>query len=191
MKNQHSYFRKILFSITILLLMIPLLGNRSKKPDMIRPTPRVENGEVDGGDFDFISPDIDKVGFYDPSTKIWRMKTWNSWSASVDYLVWGPNGGGWTPVTGDWDNDGVDEVGFYDPVTKIWRMRTGNTWSDSVNYLVWGPNGGGWTPVTGDWDNDGIDEVGFYDPVTKIWRMRTGNTWSDSVNYLVWGPDGG
>ncbi|MGB2963497.1 MAG: C1 family peptidase, partial [Anaerolineales bacterium] len=91
----------------------------------------------------------DRAGFYAPDTKIWRMRTGNTWSDSVNYLVWGPNGGGWTPVTGDWDDDGIDEVGFYDPVTKIWRMRTGNTWSDSVNYLVWGPNGGGWTPVTG------------------------------------------
>ncbi|MGB2962659.1 MAG: choice-of-anchor Q domain-containing protein [Anaerolineales bacterium] len=108
------------------------------------------------------------VGFYAPDTKIWRMRTGNTWSDSVNYLIWGPSGGGWTPVIGDWDNDGIDEVGFYDPVTKIWRMRTGNTWTDSVNYLVWGPNGGGWTPVTGDWDNDGVDEVGFYDPATKI-----------------------
>ncbi|MGB2955692.1 MAG: choice-of-anchor Q domain-containing protein, partial [Anaerolineales bacterium] len=95
--------------------------------------------------------DNDKVGFYDPATKIWRMRTGNTWSDSVNYLVWGPNGGGWTPVTGDWDNDGVDEVGFFDPATKIWRMRTGNTWPDSVNYLVWGPDGGGWIPVIGDW----------------------------------------
>ncbi|MGB2955975.1 MAG: choice-of-anchor Q domain-containing protein, partial [Anaerolineales bacterium] len=63
------------------------------------------------------------VGFYAPDTKIWRMRTGNTWSDSVNYLVWGPNGGGWTPVTGDWDNDGIGEVGFYDPVTKIWRMR--------------------------------------------------------------------
>ncbi|MGB2955696.1 MAG: lamin tail domain-containing protein, partial [Anaerolineales bacterium] len=52
----------------------------------------------------------DNVGFYDPVTKIWRMRE-NAWSDSVNYLVWGPNGGGWTPVTGDWDNDGIGEVG--------------------------------------------------------------------------------
>ncbi|MGB2963925.1 MAG: hypothetical protein WBB69_08065, partial [Anaerolineales bacterium] len=89
----------------------------------------------------------DTAGSYDPDTRIWRMKTGNTWDASVNYLQWGASG--WIPVSGDWDNDIYDEVGFYDPVTKIWRMRTGNTWSDSVNYLVWGPNGGGWTPVTG------------------------------------------
>ncbi len=129
---------------------------------------------------------VNKVGLYDPDTKIWRMRAGNTWSDSVSYLQWGATG--WTPVVGDWDNDGEDEVGHYDPATGIWRMRAGNTWSDSVSYLQWGAPG--WIPVTGDWDNDGDDEVGHYDPATKIWRLKSANTWNASVTYLQWGASG-
>ena len=149
---------------------------------------RVENSDVDMGPYEFFPTDSDNVGFYNPATGIWRIRSGNNWDDSVAYLQWGA--AGWLPVVGDWDDDQVDEVGLYEPATKIWRLKGANNWDAPVTYLVWGPDGGGWTPIAGDWDNDGTDEVGFYDPATRIWRLKSANTWDAPVTYLLWGATG-
>ena len=40
---------------------------------------------------------------------------------------YGPAGGGWTPIVGDWDGDGMDTIGLYNPTTSMFYLRNSNT----------------------------------------------------------------
>lgn len=66
----------------------------------------------------------------------------------------------WTPVTGDWNNDGHTEIGVYRDGAWYLDYDASGWWSaGDRNYGYGAP---GWTPVVGDWNGDGSDTIGVY-----------------------------
>ena len=95
--------------------------------------------------------------------------------------------GGWTPVAGDYNNDGTGDIAIfqngwwalkYGPVNAIADCQPADKW------LAYGV--AGWTPVVGDYNNDGIDDIAIfqdgwwalkYGPVNAIPDFQGADKW--------------
>ena len=112
------------------------------------------------------------------------------------WLAYG--GAGWTPIKGDFNNDGTGDIAMYKdgwwalkygPVNAIDDFQPADMW------LAYGvlPDITGWTPVVGDFNNDDIDDIALfkngwwvliYGPVNLL------SDWEIPIKWLAYGTAG-
>jgi hypothetical protein len=106
-------------------------------------------------------------------------------------VPFGPPGGGWSPVAGDWDSDGRDTVGLYDGAASTWYL-TDSLIAPVANHVFgYGQPGAGWTALAGDWNVDRCDTVGAFDPAGAVWYLANNHGPQDPVVFGFGLPGGG
>jgi len=149
---------------------------------------RVQNAEVDMGAYEY--PEIDSIGFWNPNKSKWYLQYENSGGDADNVFKFGPVGVGWTPITGDWDDDGVDTIGYWNPVKSKWYLKNDNSGGAEDVVFVFGPVGVGWTPIIGDWDGNGSDTIGYWNPNKSKWYLKNDNSGGAEDVVFVFGPVG-
>ena len=149
----------------------------------------------DGGDFSFlvsgtVTPlhDFSTPGLYDPAASRFYVRNANSTGIANTTFDYGPAGGGWIPLSGDWDGNGTDTVGLYNPATSTFYLRNKNTTGIANMVFDYGPADGGWIPLAGDWDGNGSDTVALYNPTTSTFYLRNTNTTGIANITFGYGP---
>jgi hypothetical protein len=102
--------------------------------------------------------------------------------------VFGPAGGGLTPVTGDWDGNETDGPGLYNPSTGAFFLKNANASGPADFVFSYGPAGVQWVPLAGDWNGDGAASVALYDPAAGAWYLRNMNASGPADTVFVYGP---
>jgi hypothetical protein len=128
---------------------------------------------------------------YQPSTSEFFLRDTNSGGAADIPFGYGPAGGGWVPMAGDWNGDGIDTVGLYSPATSTFYLRNVHAGGAADITFGYGPAGGGWVPLAGDWNGDGVDTVGLYNPATSTFYLRNVHAGGAADITFGYGPAGG
>jgi hypothetical protein len=89
------------------------------------------------------------------------------------------NRGPWTPLVGDWNNDGRTTAGWFRD--GVWRLRNSN--SAGTANLTFGFGMAGDLPVVGDWNGDGRTTVGIVRD--GQWHLRNANS-SGPADHVFW-----
>ncbi len=132
----------------------------------------------------------DTVGIYIGSSSAYFLRNVHAPGGS-DFLVsYGPAGAGWTPLMGDWNNDGIDTPGLYAPSTGTFFLRNSILPGGADVVFGFGPAGSGWTPIAGDWNGDGADSVGLYNPATGSFFLRNSLSPGGADRVFNFGPGG-
>jgi RHS repeat-associated protein len=135
-------------------------------------------------------------GLYDPASSLWYLRNSNTTGVADILAGYGPPGGNWIPLSGDWTGDGVDTLGLYNPATGLFYLHNSNTTGVADITLLYGAVGQGWIPVVGDWTGQTssagfpIDTVGLYDPKTSTWYLRNELTTGVADITIGYGPPG-
>jgi cyclophilin family peptidyl-prolyl cis-trans isomerase len=130
-------------------------------------------------------------GAYDPSLSRFYLRNASSSGNANIVFAYGPAGGGWIPLVGDWDGNGTETVGLYDPKASRFYLRNSNSGGNANTTFVYGPAGGGWTPIVGDWDGDGKATIGLYDPTISRFYLRNSNSGGNANVVFAYGAGGG
>jgi uncharacterized repeat protein (TIGR01451 family) len=138
-----------------------------------------------------VTAGTDTIGLYAPSTGAWFLRNSNSPGGADLVFTFGPSGGSFVPLTGDWDGDGDDTPGLYDPSTGFFFLRNSNTPGPADLVFGFGPVGAGIIPLVGDWDGDGDDTVGVYTEPTGAFFLRNSNTAGGADIVFTFGPGTG
>jgi len=133
----------------------------------------------------------DSLGLYNPASSTFFLNNANQAGNADATFGYGPPGGGWTPVVGDWDGNGTDTVGLFNPTNSVFYLRNTNNAGIADAAFGYGPPGGGWTPVVGDWDGNGTDTVGLFDPTNSVFYLRNTNDAGVANTAFGYGPPGG
>ena len=67
--------------------------------------------------------DFSTVGLYNPSDSVFSLKNSDAAGAPDITFDYGPAGGGWIPIAGDWNGNGTDTLGLYNPATSVFYLR--------------------------------------------------------------------
>jgi hypothetical protein len=135
-------------------------------------------------------------GLYDPATSWWYLRNSNTTGVADIMAGYGPPGGNWIPLSGDWTGSGIDTLGLYNPATGFFYLHNSNTTGVGEIALFYGDPGQGWIPVVGDWTGQRssagypIDTVGLYDPATCTWYLRNELTTGAADITIAYGPPG-
>ncbi len=94
----------------------------------------------------------------------------------------------WTPVAGDWNNDGNTEIGVYRDGAWYLDYDASGWWSAGDRNFGYGAPG--WTPVVGDWNGDGSDKIGAY--LDGAWYLDYdgSGTWDSGDKNFAFGGAG-
>ncbi len=140
--------------------------------------------------FDPRAPHAQTPGLYAPASGNWFLRY--SADAGVADLAYqyGPGGGDWTPLTGDWGASGRNFPGLYHAPTGTWFIHGFHGPGEASTVFSFGPGGLGWIPIVGDWDADGRDTPGLYDPASGMWFLRD-TLWGGAADDVFsYGPGG-
>jgi len=116
------------------------------------------------------------IGVYEPSTSTFYLRDSNTTGYADITFGYGPSGGGWTPLIGDWHGSGISTVGIYNPNTSTFFLKNSNSAGYADVTFTYSPTGSSLTPLVGDWDGDGTETVGLYDASTSTFYLRNSNT---------------
>ncbi len=133
-----------------------------------------------------LTPLVDRIGIYKDGSWYLDMNGNGVWDA--DDKNYGFGAPLWTPVAGDWNNDGKTEIGVYRD--GAWYLDYDNSgwWSASdKNYGFGAP---GWTPVVGDWNGDGYGKVGAYSDGAWYLDFDGSGTWNAGDKNFAFGEAG-
>jgi hypothetical protein len=131
---------------------------------------------------------------YDPFTSWWYLRDSNTTGGADIMAGYGPPGGNWTPLVGDWTGSGVDTIGLYNPATGYFYLRNSNTTGVGDITFFYGDPTQNWIPVVGDWTGQKssagfpIDSIGLYDPKTCTWYLRNELTTGVADITIGYGP---
>ena len=92
----------------------------------------------------------DTVGLYAPAQSTFFLRNVHAPGAADVVFGFGPAGQVWTPLAGDWDEDGRDTVGLYTPANGTFHLRNEHAGGPADLTFAYGPSGA--TPLAGDWD---------------------------------------
>ena len=132
----------------------------------------------------------DTVGIFVPASNAFFLRNVHASGPSDFLLSYGPPGAGWTPLMGDWNNDGVDTPGLYVPSTGTFFLRNSLSGGNADIAFGYGPAGAGWIPVVGDWNGDGVDSVGLYSPSNGFFFLRNSLSPGNADRTFGFGPGG-
>ncbi len=94
----------------------------------------------------------------------------------------------WTPVIGDWNNDGLTEIGVYRDGAWYLDYDASGWWSTGDKNFGYGAPD--WTPVVGDWNGDGYDKAGAYKDGAWYLDYDGSGTWNAGDRNYVFGGAG-
>jgi hypothetical protein len=137
---------------------------------------------------DQLGDHLDAIGLYDPGSSTFHLRNSNSSGGDDLSFGFGGAGGGYVPLTGDWNGDGIDSIGLYDPATGAFFLRNSNSGGIADITFTYGPAGLGFIPLVGDWDGDGIDTIGLYDPAHAAFFLRNSNSGGIADITFAYGP---
>jgi RHS repeat-associated protein len=144
--------------------------------------------------FTIIAAPVATPGLYDPTSSWWYLRNSNTTGGASITAGYGPPGGNWIPLVGDWTGNGIDTIGLYNPATGFFYLRNSNTTGVGDITFFYGDPGQGWIPVVGDWTGQKssagfpIDTVGMYDPKTCTWYLRNELTTGVADITIGYGP---
>ncbi len=148
------------------------------------------NGEIDVfvASNPFMKGPCDTIGLYDPARARFHLK--ESLSGGVaDLIYWyGPLATSWTPLTGDWNDDGRDTPGLYAPETGTFHLTNTHAGGPADLTFRYAPTAFLLMPISGDWNGDGFHTVGLYDPWAGIFHLRNSNSEGPSDLTFRYGP---
>ncbi len=126
-----------------------------------------------------------KIGIYRDGSWYIDMNGDGVWNAGDQNYGFGAPG--WTPVTGDWNNNGKTEIGVYRDGAWYLDYDNNGSWSaGDRNYAYGAP---GWTPVVRDWNGDGSDKIGVYKDGAWYLDYDGSGTWNaGDKNFAFGGP---
>ena len=136
----------------------------------------------------------DTIGLYNPAASTFYLRNTISLQGSNDKgyadvaFGYGPAGGGWLPIAGNWTSTGFDTVGLYSPITSTFYLRNTNTTGYANVTFGFGPANGGWKPLAGDWSGKGTDTIGLYDPTASSFYLHYTNTTGFADAAFAYGP---
>jgi hypothetical protein len=133
---------------------------------------------------------LDTPGVYVPGSGAWFLRNSNSPGAADVVFTFGPGGGGFVPLRGDWDGDGDDTAGLYSPTTAAFFLKNTNAGGAADVVFTFGPAGAGFVPIVGDWDGDGTDTVGLYNPATSAFFLKNTNSGGAADLVFTFGAGG-
>ncbi len=138
----------------------------------------------------------DTPGLYDPVTSTFFLTNFEvqgSAGAATEVTSFGPDGAGYTPLSGNWTGAGsADGIGLYDPATGVFFLKNDATTNGNADIRFrFGPGGAGFLPLAGDWDDDGIDTVGIYNPATGVFFLTNTNVPGPAVKAFGFGGSAG
>jgi hypothetical protein len=146
--------------------------------------------------FTIVNGQIATPGLYDPASSWWYLRNSNTAGGAEIMAGYGPAGGNWIPLVGDWTGNGTDTLGLYNPATGFFYLHNSNTTGTGDITFFYGDPGQGWIPVVGDWTGRTssagfpIDTVGLYDPKTCTWYLRNSLTTGVADITIGYGPAG-
>lgn len=115
----------------------------------------------------------DEVGLYDPASGrfyLFDIGPGYALPALRDYLL-GQGAKGFTPLAGDWDDDGVASAGIRRTDGQF-RLKNAQE-AGSFDYVFEiSDTSKVWFPFYGDWNLDGADGVGLFDAATRTVYLR-------------------
>lgn len=136
------------------------------------------------------SSKLDTIGLYQGDASLFHLKNSFTAGASDEYFSFGPAGGGWTPLAGDWNGDATDTIGLYQPDAALFHLKDTFSAGASDQYFSFGPIDSGWIPLSGDWNGDGTDTIGLYQPDNSIFHLKDSFTAGASDHFFAFGPSG-
>ena len=123
------------------------------------------------------------IGTYNPATSTFYLRNSSSSGYANETFNYGPAGGGWTPIVGDWTGQGYDTVGLYNPASSTFYLTNSDTAGYANVTFNYGAPGAGWIPLVGDWTGQvnpatglPMDTIGLYDPTTSTFYLRNSNS---------------
>jgi hypothetical protein len=116
------------------------------------------------------------IGVYEPSTSMFYLRDSNTTGYADITFGYGPAGGGWTPLVGDWRGSGTSTVGIYNPATSTFFLKNSNAAGYADVTFTYSATGSSLAPLVGDWDGDGTETIGLYDASTSTFSLRNSNT---------------
>jgi hypothetical protein len=128
------------------------------------------------------------VGMYSPNSSTFYLRNSNTTGIADTTFGYGPASAGWTPLVGDWDNDGNDSIGLYRSSTSTFFLRNNNSAGFADATFIYNPAGVRWIPIVGDWDGDGVDTIGLYSPSTSTFYLRNSNSSGYANVTFCFGP---
>jgi hypothetical protein len=143
-----------------------------------------------------IASQLATPGLYDPTSSWWYLRNSNATGGANIMAGYGPPGGNWIPLSGDWTGSGTDTIGLYNPATGFFYLHNSNTTGVGDITFFYGDPGQHWIPVVGDWTGQKssagypIDSVGLYDPKTCTWYLRNSLTTGVADITIGYGPPG-
>jgi hypothetical protein len=101
---------------------------------------------------------------------------------------------GWTPLVGDFDDDGVDDIALFNAgqlALKYGPVKDILNWKAADKWVAFGA--AGWTPVVGDFNNNGTDDIGEYS--NGQWALKYGPVkdigfWPAADKWVLFGSGG-
>jgi hypothetical protein len=135
-------------------------------------------------------PSASTIGLLSPNSSKFYLKNSNTAGNADTSFAYGPAGGGWISISGDWDGDGIDTIGLYSPVSGTFYLKNNNAGGYADIAFVYGPGGAGWTPIVGDWDGNGIDTIGLYNSKNSTFYLRNTNDAGAANITSQYGPAG-
>jgi sugar lactone lactonase YvrE len=141
-----------------------------------------------------ITSQLATSGLYDPTSSWWYLRNSNATGGASITAGYGPPGGNWIPLSGDWTGNGKDTIGLYNPATGFFYLRNSNTTGVGDITFFYGDPSQHWIPVVGDWTGQKssagypIDSVGMYDPKTCTWYLRNSLTTGVADITIGYGP---
>ena len=103
------------------------------------------------------SPQVDEIGFFDPTQGLWHL---NTRGGSPGSFYFGNPGD--YPIVGDWNCNGTDTPGLYRRSDGYVYLRNQNTQGVADTRFFFGNPGD--LPLAGDFNGDGCDTVSIYRP---------------------------
>jgi hypothetical protein len=146
--------------------------------------------------FSILANQVATPGLYDPTSSWWSLRNSNTTGGADIEAGYGPAGGNWMPLVGDWTGNGIDTIGLYNPATGYFYLRNSNTTGAGDITFFYGDPSQHWIPVVGDWTGQKssagypIDSVGMYDPTTCTWYLRNELTTGVADITIGYGPAG-
>ncbi len=131
---------------------------------------------------------LESAGVYSQATGTFFLRNSNSPGSADTAFQFGAGGGGFVPLSGDWNGDGVDTIGIYDPATSTFFLRNANSPGGADVFFSFGASGAGYVPLVGDWDGNGTDTAGLYQPSSGAFFLRNSNTPGPADFLFTFGP---
>ena len=133
------------------------------------------------------------VGLYEPPARTtFHLKNQLEAGDADRVFAFGLARKAFTPVAGDWNNNGFHGVGLYEEATRTFYLKDDHSAGDPDYTLTISGVRRGCYPLAGDWNGDGSYGVGVYDPQNRTFYLKNGLTTgsADIVFTLSWARSG-